>query len=90
MYREFRDLCQFNFELLRVKMFTTTISLLILLGLSAGFGNPVGLGDGPLGIPSDFTLSKVQERIHFRGKGKIIKGWKWYGVVCVSWVRRIL
>ena len=70
-------------------MSTTTISLLIVLGLSAGLGNPIGLGDGPHGIPSDFTLSKVQERIHFRGEGKIIKGWKWYGVVCVSWVRRI-
>ena len=65
-------------------MFTTaTISFLVVLGL-AGLGNPVGLGNGPNGIPSDFTLSKVQERIHFRGEGKIIKGWKWYGVVCVS------
>ena len=90
IYQNLQDLSQFNFELPRVKMFTTTISLLIVLRLLAGFGNPVGLGDGPLGIPSDFTLSKVQERIHFRGEGKIIKGWKWYGVVCVSWVRRIL
>ena len=86
MYNNFQDLSQFNFELLRVKMSTTTIiSLLVVLGFLAGLGNPIGLGDGPHGIPSDFTLSKVQERIHFCGEGKIIKGWKWYGVVCVSY-----
>ena len=76
--RKFQDLNQFNFDLLRVKM-STTIALLIVLGLSA-----IDLGDGPQGIPPDFTISKVQERIHFRGEGKIIKGWKCYGVVWVS------
>ena len=85
MYQNFQDLSQFNFELLRVKMSTTTIiSLLVVLGFLSGLGNPIGLGDGPHGIPSDFTLSKVQERIHFRGEGKIIKRWKCCGVVCVS------
>ena len=85
MCKNFQDLSQFNFELLRVKMFTTTIiSLLVVLGFLARLGNPIGLGDGPHGIPSDFTLSKVQERIHFRGEGKIIKGWKCCVVVCVS------
>ena len=73
MYQNLQDLSQFNFELPRVKMFTTsTISLLVVLGL-AGLGNPVGLGNGPNGIPSDFTLSKVQERIHFLVEGKILR-----------------
>ena len=82
MYNNFRDLSQFNFELLRVKMSTSTIaSLLVVLGL-VGLGNPAGLGDGPRGIPTDFTLNKVQERIHFRGEGKIIKRWKCWGGVC--------
>ena len=80
MYQNFEDLSQYNFELLRVKMSTSTIiSLLVVLGCLAVLGNPVGLGNGPDGIPSDFTLSKVQERIHFRGEVeiiKIIKGWK--------------
>ena len=85
MCNNFQDLSQFNFELLRVKMSTSTIaSLLVVLGFLVGLGNPVGLGDGPRGIPTDFTLSKVQERIHFRGEGKIIKRWKCWGVVCVS------
>ena len=83
MCRKFQDLNQFNFDLLRVKM-STTIALLIVLGLSAGWCNPIDLGGGPQGIPPDFTKSKVQGRIHFRGEGKIIKGWKCYGVVWVS------
>ena len=83
MCRKFQDLNQFNFDLLRVKM-STTIALLIVLGLSAGWCNPIDLGGEPQGIPPDFTISKVQERIHFRGEGKIIKGWKCYGVVWVS------
>ena len=83
MCNNFQDLSQFNFELLRVKMSTSTIaSLLVVLGFLVGLGNPVGLGDGPRGIPTDFTLSKVQERIHFRGEGKIIKRWKCWGGVC--------
>jgi len=47
-------------------------------------GNPAGLGEGPRGIPPDFTLKKVQERIHFRGEGKIVKEGN-VGVVCVSY-----
>ena len=82
MYQNLQDLSQFNFELPRVKMFTTsTISLLVVLGL-AGLGNPVGLGNGPNSIPSDFTLSKVQERIHFRGEGKILRMEVVWGGVC--------
>ena len=82
MYQNLQDLSQFNFEFPTVKMFTTsTISLLVVLGL-AGFGNPVGLGNEPNGIPSDFTLSKVQERIHFRGEGKILKMKVVWGGVC--------
>ena len=62
MCNNFQDLSEFNFELLRVKMSTTTIaSLLVVLGFLVGLGNPVGLGDGPRGIPSDFTLSKVED-----------------------------
>ena len=83
MCRKFQDLNQFNFDLLRVKM-SYTISLLHVLGLSAGWCNPIDLGVGPQGIPPDFTISKVEERIHFRGEGKILKGWECYGVVCVS------
>ena len=59
-----------------------TIYLLIVLGLSAGWCNPIDLGVGPQGIPPDFTISKVEERINFCGEGKILKGWKCYGVVC--------
>ena len=82
MYQNLQDLSQFNFELPRVKMFTTsTIALLVVLGL-AGLGNPVGLGNGPNGITSDFTLSKVQERIHFRGEGKILRMEVVWGGVC--------
>ena len=86
MCNNFQDLSQFNFELLRVKMSTSTIaSLLAVLGSLVGLGNPAGLGDGPRGIPTDFTLNKVQERIHFRGEGEIIKRTKCWGVVCVSY-----
>ena len=71
MYDEFGELSQYSFELLRVKMFTSTIvSLLAVLGVLVGLGNPAGLGVGPRGIPPDFTLTKVQERIHFRGEGE--------------------
>ena len=83
MYQNLQDLSQFNFELPRVKMSTTTtISVLVVLGFLAGLGNPVGLGNGPNGIPSDFTLSKVQERIHFRGEGKILRMEVVWGGVC--------
>ena len=69
MYDNFWDLSQYNFELLRVKMSTSTIAaLLAVLGFLVGLGNPAGLGEGPHGIPPDFTLKKVQERIHFRGE----------------------
>ena len=63
-------------------MFTTSnIALLVVLGL-AGLGNPVGLGNGPNGIPSYFTLREVQERIHFRGEGKILRMEGAWGGVC--------
>ena len=85
MYEYFLDLSQYNFELLRVKMSTSTIaSLLAVLGFLVGLGNPAGLGEGPCGIPAGFTVRKVQERIHFRGEGKIIKEGS-AGVVCVSY-----
>ena len=70
MYDKFWDLSQYNFELQDVKMYTTISSVLVVLGYLVGLGNPVGLGEGPRGIPPDFTLDKVQERIHFRGEGK--------------------
>ena len=70
MYDKFWDLSQYNFELQEVKMSTTISSVLVVLGYLVGLGNPVGLGEGPLGIPPNFTLDKVQERIHFRGEGK--------------------
>ena len=85
MYDNFRDLSQYNFELLRVKMSTSTIaSLLAVLGFLVGLGNPAGLGEGPRGIPPDFTLKKVQERIHFRGEGERITK-RSVRVVCVSY-----
>ena len=85
MYDKFGELSQYNFELLRVKMSTSTIvSLLAVLGVLVGLGNPAGLGGGPRGIPPDFTLKKVQERIHFRGEGKKVKE-RSVGVVCVSY-----
>ena len=47
MYDNFQDLSQFNFELLRVEMSTSTIaSLLAVLGFLVGLGNPAGLGVG--------------------------------------------
>ena len=68
---KFWDLSQYNFELQEVKMSTFTISsVLVVLGFLVGLGNPAGLGKGPRGIPPGFTLSKVQERIHFRGEGE--------------------
>ena len=70
MYDKFWDLSQYNFELQEVKMSTTISSVLVVLGCLVGLGNPVGLGEGPRGIPPNFTLDKVQERIHFRGEGK--------------------
>jgi len=70
MYDKFWDLSQYNFELQEVKMSTTISSVLVVLGYLVGLGNPVGLGEGPRGIPPNFTLDKVQERIHFRGEGK--------------------
>ena len=85
MYDNFQDLSQYHFELLKVKMSTSTIaSLLAVLGFLVGLSNPAGLGEGPCGIPPDFTLKKVQERIHFRGEGKIIKEGS-VGAVCVSY-----
>ena len=63
MYENFQDLSQYNFELLRVKMSTSTIaSLLAVLGFLVRLSNPAGLGEGPRGIPPDLTLKKVQER----------------------------
>ena len=70
MYDKFWDLSQYNFEHQEVKMSTTISSVLVVLGYLVGLGNPVGLGEGPRGIPPNFTLDKVQERIHFRGEGK--------------------
>ena len=82
MYDNFWDLSQYNFELQEVKMSTSTVSsVLVVLGFLVGLGNPVGLGEGPRGIPPDFTLKKVQERIHFRGEGKRIRK-RSVGVVC--------
>ena len=64
-------------------MSTSTIaSLLAVLGFLVGWGNPAGLGEGPRGIPTDFTVRKVQERIHFQGEGKIIKEGSVGGGVC--------
>ena len=84
MCRKFQNLNQFNFDLLRVKM-SCTIVLLLVLGFSVGWCNPIDLGVGSQGIPPDFTVNKVEERIHFRGEGKIFAlRWKCYGVVCVS------
>ena len=82
MYDKFWDLSQYNFELQEVKMSTTIVSaVLVVLGYLVGLGNPAGLGEGPRGIPLDFTLEKVQQRIHLRGEGKrIIK--RSVGVVC--------
>ena len=63
MYDKFWDLSQYNFELQEVKMSTTIVSsVLVVLGYLVGLGNPVWLGEGPRGIPLDFTLEKVQER----------------------------
>ena len=60
MYDNFWDLSQYNFELQEVKMSTSTItSVLVVLGFLVGLGNPAGLGEGPRGIPPDFTLKKV-------------------------------
>ena len=70
MCDKFWDLSQYNFELQEVKMSTTISSVLVVLGCLVGLGNPGGLGEGPRGIPPNFTLDKVQERIHFRGEGK--------------------
>ena len=81
MCDKFWDLSQYNFELQEVKMSTTISSVLVILGYLVGLGNPVGLGEGPRGIPPDFTLEKVQERIHFRGEGKRIRK-RSVGVVC--------
>ena len=58
--------------------------MLAVLGFLVGLGNPAGLGEGPRGIPPDFTLKKVQERIHFRGEGEIIIK-RSVRVVCVSY-----
>ena len=59
MYDNFWDLSQYNFELQEVKMSTFTItSVLVVLGFLVGLGNPVGLGEGPCGIPPDFTLKR--------------------------------
>ena len=45
MYDKFGEISQYNFELLRVKMSTSTIvSLLAVLGVLVGLGNPAGLG----------------------------------------------
>ena len=71
IYDKFWDLSKYNFQLQEVKMSTFTISsVFVVLGFLVGLGNPVGLGEGPRGIPPNFTLDKVQERIHFRGEGK--------------------
>ena len=71
MCRKFQNLNQFNFDLLRVKM-SYTIVLLLVLGFSVGWCNPIDLGVGPQGIPPDFTISEVEERIHLHGEGKIL------------------
>ena len=47
-----------------------TIVLLLVLGFSVGWCNPIDLGVGSQGIPPDFTVNKAEERIHFRGEGK--------------------
>ena len=66
MYDTFWDLSQYNFELQEVKMSTSTVSsVLVVLGFLVGLGNPVGLGEGPRGIPPDFTLKKVQEPVSY-------------------------
>ena len=66
--------------LIPVKLGSITV-----LGFSVGWCNPIDLGVGSQGIPPDFTVNKVEERIHFRGEGKIFTlRWKCYGVVCVS------
>ena len=64
MYDKFWDLSQYNFELQEVKMSTSTVSsVLVVLGFLVGLGNPVGLGEGPRGIPPDFTLKCRRESI---------------------------